>query len=252
MKNLLFLTVLIFLTLPTSQAAQVNVAVATNFVGSLRTLVPLFEQKTGHHLRISSASSGVLFAQINQGAPFDIYLAANTSYPKKIMEKGLGVAGSRNTYATARLVLTSNNKQLLQGADLARIVITSRGKISLANPRTAPYGMAAVQTLKKLAVWDEVQTRIVTGENVGQAFQFVATGNAILGFVALSQILSFNDGVTRDYLEIPAFLYSPLEQQMVLLKRASEKVAAHAFMDFLLAPEIQALLAEKGYGRQHP
>ena len=171
-------------------AEDVLVAVATNFTSCLKELVVGFEQKTKHHVVVSPGSTGKLYAQITNGAPFDVFLAADVRRPQLLEKEGLAVKGSRFTYAIGRLTLWSAHPSLVNG-DGAEILLAQPFRyLAIANPKTAPYGAAARQTLEALDLWDKVQPYIVQGENIGQTFQFVASGNAELGFVALSQVMN--------------------------------------------------------------
>jgi molybdate transport system substrate-binding protein len=230
---------------PLSYADEVRVGVASNFLGTLRSLAPMFEQQTGHRMLISSASSGMLYAQIKQGAPFDIYMAANTSYPQRLEEEGMALADSRRTYAVGQLVLANQSDTKLQGG-LREILLQHGGRIAIANPRSAPYGMAAIAVIDSLEIRDAVHTRIVTGENIAQTFQFVVTGNAEYGFVALSQVIGYKRGKIH-YHRIPEAMHGSLEQQLVLLNRGKDNPAAQAFIDFILGDDVQNGLQARGY-----
>jgi len=228
-----------------TQAARVTVAVAANFVAALRDLQLGFEEQTGHRVRIVSGSTGKLYAQIANGAPFDVFLAANSHAPQRLEADGLGVAGSRFTYALGALVLW---RSMTDGAGpvQAEALRDSRlRRLAMANPKTAPYGRGAEEVLRNLGVYEALRGRIALGENVAQVYQFVATGNAELGFVARSQVLM--GPVAGDYWPVPANLYAPIEQQAVLLQRAAENPAAAAFTAFLRAPQTQRKILAYGY-----
>jgi len=227
------------------QAEQVRVAVAANFLSTLKIIQPGYEALSGDRLLISAASTGKLFAQIHNGAPFDVLLAADQLYPQKLEADGLIVAASRFVYAQGQLVLWARNVE--RGIGQVNLSQSS-GRIALANPRTAPYGMAAQQVLRNLALLDTVGSRLVRGESVGQAFQFTATGNAEYGFVALSQVLSPFNRFNRDrYWLIPHSMYEPLYQDAALLKYAQAKPAAQAFLDYLKTPPVRELIRANGY-----
>ncbi|MEN8177583.1 MAG: molybdate ABC transporter substrate-binding protein [Pseudomonadota bacterium] len=226
-------------------AEQISVAVASNFTPTLRLLAEAFEAQSGHRLRISSASTGKLYAQINHGAPFDLFLAADVERPRLLEQAGKAVPGSRFTYAKGRLVLwgpsvtsTQPAEELLQALQFTHI--------AMANPNTAPYGAAAQRSLEKMDLWDKLQGRLVRGENIGQAYQFVASGAAQIGFVAYSQVLAGKQTPGYHW-PVPDTYYPPIRQQALLLKQAEKNLSAHAFMDYLRSPEAQHLISENGY-----
>ncbi|HEY2133091.1 MAG TPA: molybdate ABC transporter substrate-binding protein [Acetobacteraceae bacterium] len=225
-----------------ADAAQINVAVAANFTDAAKDIAAAFRQKTGHEAVLSFGSSGQLYTQITKAAPFQILLSADQDRPKKAVEDGFGVADSRFTYAIGKLVLWSKNPDLVTNADtLSSGAFT---KLSICNPANAPYGAAAIQTLKSLSLYDTLQPKIVQGQDITQAFQFVQTGNAELGFVALSQVAGNNDGSRWI---VPQNLYAPIRQDTVLLKTGVGNEAAVAFMAFLKGPEARAIIEKYGY-----
>jgi molybdate transport system substrate-binding protein len=225
-----------------ADAAQINVAVAANFTDAAKDIAAAFHQKTGHEAVLSFGSSGQLYTQITQAAPFQILLSADQDRPRKAVEDGFGVPGSVFTYAIGKLVLWSKNPDLVTNADtLSGSAFT---KLSICNPANAPYGAAAVQTLNALNLYETLRPKIVQGQDITQAFQFVQTGNAELGFVALSQIAGHNDGSRWI---VPQNLYSPIRQDAVLLKTGANNEAAIAFMAFLKGPEARAIIEKYGY-----
>lgn len=230
-----------------ANAAEVRVAVAANFLMPLRALAPDFSRASGHELVISAGSTGKLYAQIIHGAPFDVFLAADAAAPQRLEAAGLTAGGSRITYARGRLVLWSADPErippdagaLLQGGDL--------GRVAIANPRIAPYGAAAMAVLEGLGIARRLHGRLVRAESVGQAFQFTATGNADVGFVAYSQVLAH--GGRGSLWRVPLDRYPPIRQEAVVLQRASQPAAARAFLAWLTSPAVQQrLVAEFGYG----
>jgi molybdate transport system substrate-binding protein len=226
-----------------ARAASVPVAVAANFTAPAKELAADFQKKTGDSLVLSFGSSGQFYTQITQGAPFEVFLSADSARPKKLVADGLGVEGSNFTYAIGKLALWSATPGLVddQGS------VLSAGKfahLAIANPKTAPYGAAAVETLKALGLYDELSPKFVTGESINQAYQFVASGNAELGFVALSQIIKDQKG--SEWL-VPQKLYTPIAQDAVLLKKGADDKAAQAFLDYLKTPEAQAVIRSYGY-----
>jgi molybdate transport system substrate-binding protein len=240
----------ILLIAPAAAAESVSVAVAANFADALKRLQPAFERESGHTLRISSASTGTLYAQIVRGAPFDVFLAADRRRPELLIEAGLAEASSAFIYARGRLVLWSPDSHLIDGtADVLRTDAFEH--LALANPRTAPYGAAAVQVLGNLGLDQALARRLVLGENISQAWHFVASGNAELGFVALSQPLAagrFRDG---SHWLVPPALYDPVEQMAVLVSSARNVPAARALMQFLQTDGALRVLMELGYDTAH-
>ena len=229
----------------TSIADTVNVAVASNFNHTLRQLAPLFLASTGHRLRISPASTGKLYAQIRHGAPYDVFLAADSERPLRLVREGLALADSRRTYAVGRLVLWSPSLEFT--GDAKRVLSSDRYRhLAIANPDVAPYGAAAEQTLRVMGLWDKLQPRLARGENIGQAFQFVVSGAAELGLVSGAQLVTLarNDGYQW---WVPADLHAPIRQQAVLLRDASDKAAAGEFLQFLLGREAAELIRGNGY-----
>jgi molybdate transport system substrate-binding protein len=244
--------VLIALLTSNVQAAQLRVAVASNFLFPVKNLAHMFEAQSGHSLRISAGSTGKLYAQIVNGAPFDVFLAANSREPRRLETAGMIVPGSRFTYALGCLALWG--PQMAAAGEGLEAVLGSAQlqRLAVANPVTAPYGAAAIEVLEKLDLHDALKERIIRGENVSQAYQYVASGAAQLGFVALSQIKSrpkaaITGSADRYWLVEPA-LYAPIQQQVVILKRAEGNVAAHQFLDFLKSPAGRSAIEASGYG----
>jgi len=223
-------------------AASTNVAVAANFTEAAKEIAAAFKTKTGDEAVLSFGASGQFYTQIKQDAPFEILLSADDARPKKLVEEGLGVADSRFTYAVGKLVLWSKSADLVKGEET--LAGASFAKLSIANPTAAPYGAAAIETLKALKLYDALQSKIVQGESISQAFQFVDTGNAELGFVALSQLAKVTSG--SRWL-VPQSLYSPILQDAVLLKKGASNEAATAFLAFLKGPEARAIIEKYGY-----
>ncbi len=234
----------------TAIAEPLRIAVASNFLRPAKALAAGFEESSGRVVTVSTGSTGKLYAQIINGAPYSVFLAANVSEPKRLEADGRAVAGSRFTYATGRLVLWSRNRALLtagDGADLIRRQDFTR--LAIANPRTAPYGAAAVQAMQALGLDPKGLGRhLVRGENVSQTYQFIASGNVDAGFVSLSQMGDPRRSVEGSYWLVPADLHDPIEQQAVLLARAAADAHAKAFLHYLRSPEARALIAGYGYG----
>ncbi len=229
-----------------SYAAEVHVAVAANFLQPLEKLQSKFEQDTGHTLLISSGSTGQLYAQIKNGAPFDVFLGADTKRPKLTIEDGVAVADTLFTYAKGVLVLWSAKEGFVD--DKGEVLKTGDfSHVSIANPKTAPYGAAAMEVLSNLGLADSLSDKIVEGQSITQTYQFVATGNAELGFVALSQLKSKPE-LQGSYWMIDSSLYQPIEQGAVLLKNGAENAAAQQFLAFLQSDAVKAsIVNDFGY-----
>ena len=234
--------VLMLLTMVSARAADINVAVAANFTEPAKEIAASFKQKTGHEAVLSFGASGQFYTQITQGAPFQVFLSADDARPKKLVEDGLAVPESRFTYAIGKLVLWSKTANFVNGAETLKSA--SFAKLSICNPASAPYGAAAVEAMKSLGLYDAMKPKLVEGATITQAYQFVATGNAELGFVALSQLTGSDTGSRW---VVPQELYSPIRQDAVLLKSAASSAAARAFIDFLKAPEARAIIERYGY-----
>lgn len=223
-------------------AGETNVAVAANFTDAAKEIATAFKAKTGHDAILSFGSSGQLYNQITQDAPFQIMLSADDERPKKLVEDGLGVPESRFTYAIGKLVLWSKSADVVKGEETLKA--NAFTKLSLANPNAAPYGAAAIETLKALNLYDTLQPKIVQGNSIAQAFQFIDSANAELGFIALSQ-LAGNNGGSRWL--VPQNLYTPIRQDAVLLKKAAGNPAATEFLAFLKGAEARAIIEKYGY-----
>ena len=224
-------------------AADTQVAVAANFTEPAKEIAAAFKAQTGHTAILSFGSSGQFYTQMAHGAPYEVFLSADADRPKKAEQDGLGVTGSRFTYAIGRLVLYSKTPGLVD-ANGAVLSSGKFAKISIADPAAAPYGVAAVQTMKKLKVHDALAPKIVKGASITQAYQYVATGNAELGFVALSQVIN-EPGGSRWL--VPATDHAPIDQQAVLLYTGEKNPAAKAFLTFLKSPTAIAIIKRYGY-----
>lgn len=229
------------------EGKAVTCAVATNFLPTLKVIVKKFREAAGPPVRLVGGSTGKLFAQIVHGAPFDVFLAADRVRPQLLEKRGLAVPGSRFTYARGRLVLWSATADI-PGADLlARLRRGDFERLAIANPKTAPYGAAARTVLTRMGLWDGLRRRLVRGENIGQAFQFAATGNAAAGFVALSQVLNPNLTVRGSRWDVPETWHDPLDQDAVLLRRSQAHAGAQKFLAFLKGPQARAVMQRFGY-----
>jgi len=232
---------------PNARAAEASVAVAANFAGPLAKITEGFTAATGHTLKVSAGSTGKFYAQIMAGAPFEVLIAADDETPKKLIAEGLAVQGSNFTYAIGRLVLWSARPGYVddQGAVLAA------GKfahLAVANPKLAPYGQAGMEVMKARGVTDAIAPKLVTAESIAQAYQFVATGNAELGFVALSQVATPGKPVTGSYWLVPASLYGEIRQDAVLLTAGEKNPAAAALLAYLKSAPAKGLIQSYGYG----
>jgi molybdate transport system substrate-binding protein len=228
-------------------AAEVQVAVAANFARPMKVLAADFENATGHKAVLSSGSTGKFYAQIHSGAPFDVFLAADDETPARLDKESATVPGSRFTYATGRLVLWSARPDLVD--EKGEVLKSGQfAHIALAAPKLAPYGAAAVETMTRLGVLARLEPKFVQGESIGQAFGFVATGNAELGFVALSQVWEKGKLKSGSAWIVPAELHGPIRQDAVLLARGKDNAAAVALMAFLKSDAAKAVIRSFGYG----
>ncbi len=226
-----------------TRADTIHVAAASNFQRTLKTLAPLFESRTGHHLVISWGATGRLYAQILNGAPHQVFLAADTARPARLERIGRAVSGTRFTYAEGRLMLCGNIPSL-HTKGLRVLAEGKFNRLAMANPRLAPYGRAAREVLEHLGLAQDLRFRIVRGENIGQTFHFVRSGAADLGLVALSQVLALPADERPSCIPVPKKLHAPILQQAVLLK---DSPAARAFLAFLRSPEARKIIRHHGY-----
>jgi molybdate transport system substrate-binding protein len=228
-------------------AEKVNVAVAANFTAAMKEIVPHFEKATGHQAVVSYGSTGKLYAQIKNGAPFGLFLAADVARPELLEKEGKTEAGSRFTYAIGKLVLWSpDESQVTKGGD--SIDVNDNGKIAIANPKTAPYGAAAQEVMERLGVWEQVKSRLVKGDSISQTHQFVGSGNVPMGFIALAQVaLLPEDGAGSRWM-VPDELYTPLEQQAVLLEKGIDNKAARELHSYLQGETAREIIERYGYG----
>lgn len=225
-----------------ANAGETQVAVAANFTEPATEIAKLFAEKTGHTAKLSFGASGQFLTQITQGAPFDVFLSADAARPAKAVADGLAVPDTEFTYAIGTLVLWSTDPARVTGPEALEKADFEH--LAIADPKSAPYGQAAIETMQALGLADSLAPKIVQGTSIAQAQQFVATGNAELGFVALSQVIK-TDGGSRWI--VPADLHKPILQDAVLLKVGAENEAAKAFLAFLKEPEARALIESYGY-----
>jgi len=227
-------------------AEQVQVAVAANFTAPLQAIAAEFEKDTGHSVVASFGATGQLYAQIQHGAPFEVLLSADESTPARLDSEGLGVSGSRFTYAVGSLVLWSAMPGYLDGSDAA-LKANQYRHLAIADPKTAPYGLAATQVLAKLGLTEAVQGKLVTGQSIAKALHFIATGNAELGFVALSQVYQDGQLSSGSAWIVPAELHSPIKQDALILKQGEHNPAAAAFTAYLKGEKAAAIIKSYGY-----
>jgi molybdate transport system substrate-binding protein len=227
-----------------ARAGEVHVAVAANFASTLNALAERFEATSGDHVLVSVGSTGRLYAQIDNGAPFELFFAADVERPRRLENEGAIVPGTRFTYAIGRIVLWSPRSGYVD-ADGNVLETGSYRHLAIANPELAPYGAAARDVLRGRGLWEHLQSRIVRGQDIGQTYSYVYSGNAELGFVALSQLEKPGKQVQGSYWLVPQSLYSPIEQQAVLLK---DTPAARAFVAFVKSDEGLAIIRSYGYG----
>lgn len=230
-----------------AHAAEVQVAVAANFSVPMLKIVQAFEQDSGHKAKLAFGSTGKFYAQIKNGAPFHLLLAADVTTPQRLVAEGLGLADSRFSYATGRLVLWSKQPGLV---DAQGAVLTKAGafeRIALADPKLAPYGAAAVQALGKLDLLEALMPKFVQGESIAQTYQFIATENAALGFVALSQVQVDGRIAQGSAWIVPATLHDPIRQDALLLKAGLGNPAATALLQYLRSDKSRAIIRAHGY-----
>ena len=251
LPGLLFKSFLLSLLLLAVSAAcyaeTIRIAAASNFIEPMKALTGVFQDKTSHRVKVSYASSGKLFAQISQGAPFDVFLSADQDKPSRLISSGLAIPESRFSYARGQLALVASDSESLPGINNAQALQDllrsgSYHKLAIANPKHAPYGLAAKRYLQQADLWQLTEQKLVYGENIAQTYQFVFSGNAGLGLVARSQL---KDG--DDFWLLPANKYPAILQDAVLLTSAQDNIAATAFIDFLKSDQARELIWSYGY-----
>ena len=246
MKKITLITALLSLASVSAFAEDVQVAVAANFTAPMKVIAADFEKATGNKVVLSFGSTGKFYTQIKNGAPFDVFLAADDTTPAKLEKENDTVAGSRFTYATGKLVLWSPKPDVVD----AHADVLKKGTfahLAVAAPKLAPYGAAAVETMNKLGVYDALQPKFVTGENIGQTFTFVATGNAELGFVALSQVFENGKLKSGSGWIVPADLHAPIRQDAVILTHGKDNKAAAELTAYLQSAPAKAVIRSFGY-----
>ncbi|MES2027036.1 MAG: molybdate ABC transporter substrate-binding protein [Pseudomonadota bacterium] len=229
-----------------ASAEEVQVAVAANFTAPMKVIAADFEKATGHKVVPSFGATGKFYAQITNGAPYDVFLAADDETPIKLEKENGIVPGSRFTYATGKLVLWSAKPDFVD----AKGEVLKKGNfshIALATPKLAPYGLAAEETMKKLGVYDTLQSKFVQGESIGQTFTFISTGNAELGFVALSQVYEGGKVKSGSAWIVPANLHNAIRQDAVILNKGKDNKAAAEFVNYLKSEPVKAIIRSYGY-----
>lgn len=245
-RPLLFVAFLLPLMAVSVHAAEVRVAVAANFAKPMERIAERFTAATGHTVALSVGSTGRLYSQIMAGAPFELLLAADAKTPERLVAEGHAQAANRFTYAIGQLVLWSPVPERVDAE--GRVLSSTRWqRLAIANPKLAPYGAAAMAVLHKRGLVAQVAPKLVTGDSIGQAYQFVATGNAEMGFVALSQVQAPGQAVSGSLWRVPQAYYPEIRQDVVLLRRGEASAAAAALLRYLREPEARALIAGYGY-----
>lgn len=246
MKRILALLLPALLAVGSARADEVQVAVAANFTAPMQKIAAEFEKDTGHKAMLAFGSTGKFYAQIKNGAPFQVFLAADDETPAKLDKEGMTVPGSRFTYAIGSLVLWSAKPGLVD----AKGAVLGKGDfahLAVANPKLAPYGAAAMETLAKLGLSDKLAAKIVQGENIGQTYQFTASGNADLGFIALSQVMKDGRIGSGSAWIVPASMHAPIKQDAVILAAGKDNAAAAALMKYLKSAKATAVIKSYGY-----
>lgn len=247
LKQLIALVPLCLLAL-NANAGEVRAAVAANFTAPVKLIAEQFQADTGHTVKLSFGSTGKFYSQIKAGAPFDVLLAADDTTPARMAREGLGDGASQFTYAVGKLVLWSKKPGLVDAR--GEVLKGQFDKMAIANPKLAPYGLAAQETLTSLGLWSAVQERIVMGESISQTMQFADTGNADLAFVALSQTIKDGKAITGSTWMVPQNLYTSIRQDAIVLAAPQDKAAAEAFLKYLKGAKAIAVI--KGFGYDLP
>jgi len=249
MARLLLCVMLVLLCRPAiASADDIAVAAASDLHFAIKELIVEYEKQTGHHVKLSLGSSGNFYAQLQQGAPFDLYFSADIGYPKKLEEAGLTVPGSLYRYAVGRVVLWAPKQspvEVSKGLTVLRDAAVR--KIAIANPKHAPYGRAAVAAMERSQVYAEVKDRLVLGENISQAAQFIESGACDVGIIALSLAMAPIMKSAGSYWLIPAEAHPPLEQGAVIMKQSKQQDAARHFLQFMQSPQGQELMTRYGF-----
>lgn len=239
---------LILLNSTSAHAELVKLAVATNFTDAMQQIAQAFEQATGHKTSIAYGSSGKLYAQIQHGAPFHLFLSADTDKPHQLAANKLAIPSSQFTYATGKLVLWAPGAALVNTDIQSLLTKGDFSHLAIANDKLAPYGKAAIETLAAMGVDQALKQKLVKGENIGQTYQYIRSGNAQLGFVAYSQLMKDKQTQQHDYWVVDAGLHAPIQQDAILLNKGEHNKAAAAFMAYLTSDKVKAIIQSFGYG----
>lgn len=242
---------LLLILAPNSFADNVLVAVASNFKAPMEKISTLFTAQTGHKLLISFGSTGKFYTQIKNDAPFEVFLSADQDHPAKLIQNNLAAKETQFTYAIGKLVLWSPDPKIVDNKGEV-LLKGSYAHLALANPKLAPYGVAARETLSQFGLWEKLQARLVFGENITQSHQFVASGNADLGFVAYSQLIIPKKAIKGSFWLVPQKMYSPLKQDAILLIKGKNKIAPKEFLAFLKSESAKTIIKEYGYEEHTP
>jgi len=248
-KQVIFILCYLFIcaVVKVANAQDIKVAVASNFLQPMKSLTRLYEKETGQRVKISSGSTGKFYTQIIHGAPYDLFFAANTREPERLEKRGYAIHGSRMTYAVGKIILWSKKHDVRDQSEIKSILTeTSIKTIAIANPKTAPYGVAAMEVIHQLNISLQV-IRVIKGENINQTWQFLQTGNVDMGFIAASQIKDPDKIQGGYYLNIPINLYTAIEQQAVILSSSKKVTLAKKFLIFIQREDIKQRIAKYGY-----
>lgn len=237
--NLILLTIILFFSTSVYSRNSINIAVASNFILPIKKIAQKFEKETGNKVLLSFGATRSIYTKIKHGAPYDIFLAADEETPKILENEDYAIKGSRFTYAIGTLVIYAPNEKFKD--------ILTADKIAIANPRFAPYGIAAIDSLKSLDLYHNIKHKIIQGSNVSQAFQFAYTGNAQVAIVSLSQVINRKDISKDTYWKISHKNYKPIKQQAALLSKAKNNPSAVSFLNFLRTKESQSIIRSYGY-----
>jgi molybdate transport system substrate-binding protein len=247
-RRMLALACLAALGVMPARADEALVAVAANFAGAVEAIGAEFSKETGHTLKITTGSTGKLYAQIGEGAPFTVLLSADARTPAKLEEEGRAVAGTRFTYAVGKLSLWSPDADRIGPDPKAALTAASTLHVAIANPDLAPYGVAAREALTAMGLWETIQPKIVMGQNIGQAFSLVDTGAAEMGFVATSALAVPGSQRRGSRYDVPQEMFKPIRQDGILLKAGADNATAKAFLDYLKGDRAKAIARSFGYG----
>lgn len=242
----LLTSILLLISSTLCWAGEASIAVAGNFFKPIKVLAAQFEEKTGHRVQLSAGSTGKLYAQISNGAPFDVFFAADQRRPSKLVSDQLAVAHSQFTYAQGQLVLWSKDPSTVdkQGALLSSPTLK---RLAIANPKAAPYGEQAINALQKMGLYQQLAPKLVQGQNIGQTYQYVSSGSVQQGIVALSQVMLDGHINSGSYWLIPTELYQAIQQDAVLLEKGKDNPVANAFLEYIKSPQALNTIRSFGY-----